>query len=120
MPTASLIGQKLISRQNGSRSHVRYITHELQRRLSRTRHRVGSAALADSAFADIWGRLAGHHASNSNVLFGLMNEPHDISPGQWTSSANAAVAAIRAYYQRHDKKAGRAERHRNDQRQAII
>jgi endoglucanase len=57
---------------------------------------VGSPALPSSAFADLWARLAGHFADQPNVLFGLMNEPHDISAAQWLASANAAIAAIRA------------------------
>src|SRR5580692_1956135 len=57
---------------------------------------IGSAAVPNSAFANFWGQLAGHFASSSNVLFGLMNEPHDISATQWLGSVNAAISAIRA------------------------
>ena len=57
---------------------------------------IGSAAVPNSAFANFWGQLAGHFASDSNVLFGLMNEPHDISATQWLGSVNAAISAIRA------------------------
>ena len=56
---------------------------------------IGSAAVPNSAFANFWGQLAGHFASSSNVLFGLMNEPHDISATQWLGSVNTAIAAIR-------------------------
>src|SRR5690242_17116855 len=37
---------------------------------------VGSDAAPNSAFADMWGQLAGHFAGNANVMFDLMNEPH--------------------------------------------
>jgi aryl-phospho-beta-D-glucosidase BglC (GH1 family) len=57
---------------------------------------IGSAALPNAAFANFWGQLAGHFSSNANVLFGLMNEPHDISATQWIGSVNAAIEAIRA------------------------
>jgi endoglucanase len=57
---------------------------------------TGSAALPNAAFANFWGQLAGHFSSNANVLFGLMNEPHDISATQWIGSVNAAIEAIRA------------------------
>ncbi|MCK1404924.1 cellulase family glycosylhydrolase, partial [Bradyrhizobium sp. 76] len=57
---------------------------------------IGSTALPNSAFANFWGQLAGHFASNSNVVFGLMNEPFDISATQWLGSVNAAISAIRA------------------------
>ena len=57
---------------------------------------IGSAQTPNSAFADLWGKLAGHFQSNSGVIFGLMNEPHDQSASAWLGSANAAIAAIRA------------------------
>lgn len=59
-------------------------------------HLVGSAATPDSAFADLWSRIAGHYAATPNVMFDLMNEPNAQAPGQWLTAANAAIAAIRA------------------------
>jgi len=56
---------------------------------------IGSAQTPNSAFADFWGKLAQHFESNPNVIFGLMNEPHDQSAATWLGSANAAIAAIR-------------------------
>jgi endoglucanase len=56
---------------------------------------IGSAQTPNTAFADLWGKLAVHFKSNSNVIFGLMNEPHDQSASAWLGSANAAIAAIR-------------------------
>jgi hypothetical protein len=50
---------------------------------------IGSNA-ANAAFADFWGKLAGHFSSTSNVLFGLMNEPNAVSATQWIVSVNAA------------------------------
>jgi endoglucanase len=47
-------------------------------------------------FAALWTRLAGIFGSNSKAIFGLMNEPHDISADRWLPIANAAIAAIRA------------------------
>ncbi len=57
---------------------------------------VGSAQVPTSAFADLWGKLAGTFATNSNVLFGLMNEPGQASASDWLPSVNAAIGAIRA------------------------
>jgi endoglucanase len=57
---------------------------------------VGSAAVSNAAFADFWSRLAAEFADDPAVIFGLMNEPHDIPTQQWLSAANAAIAAIRA------------------------
>jgi len=59
-------------------------------------HLIGSAQTPDTAFADLWGKLAFHYQSNPSVIFGLMNEPHDQSASVWLGSANAAIAAIRA------------------------
>jgi endoglucanase len=56
---------------------------------------IGSTQTPNTAFADLWGKLAAHFKSNSNVIFGLMNEPHDQSASVWLGSANAAIAAIR-------------------------
>jgi endoglucanase len=57
---------------------------------------VGSAALPNSAFADLWARLAQLHKGNTQVIFGLMNEPNAISTVQWFAAAQAAIDAIRA------------------------
>ena len=57
---------------------------------------IGSSAVPNSAFAAFWGQLAGHFATNSNVMFGLMNEPDQSSASGWLGSVNAAIAAIRA------------------------
>jgi endoglucanase len=56
---------------------------------------VGSTQVPNAVFADFWKRLGGRYASNANVLFNLVNEPHDINSEQWVGAANAAIAAIR-------------------------
>jgi len=57
---------------------------------------IGTAPVTSANLADLWGKLAAHYASNPLVVFGLMNEPHDISVTAWLDAANAAIAAIRA------------------------
>jgi endoglucanase len=57
---------------------------------------VGSAQVPSAVFADFWRRLALRYQSNPRVMFGLVNEPHDIPTEQWVGAANAAIAAIRA------------------------
>ena len=59
-------------------------------------HLIGSAQVPDAAFADFWSRMARLFKDNNKVVFGLMNEPHDMPTEQWLASANAALAAIRA------------------------
>ncbi len=53
------------------------------------------AGTPDTAFADLWRRIAAHYRGRRQVLFGLMNEPHDQAPGEWRHSAQAAIDAIR-------------------------
>eukprot|EP00833_Pecoramyces_ruminatium_P014586 jgi/Orpsp1_1/1188618/evm.model.d7180000066129.1 len=57
---------------------------------------IGSSQVPNSAFADLWKRLAQKYKSNENVWFGLVNEPHDLPTAQWFSAARDAVDAIRA------------------------
>jgi endoglucanase len=57
---------------------------------------IGSGAVPNSDFADFWQRLASLYKGNSKVVFGIMNEPHDMSTEQWVGAANAAIAAIRS------------------------
>ena len=57
---------------------------------------IGSSGTPDSAFDSLWSQLAGHYSGQSNVIFGLMNEPHVQTPAQWVNPVNDAIAAIRA------------------------
>jgi len=59
-------------------------------------YKIGSAEMPPRQFADFWMRLALEFANQDGVIFGLMNEPHDILPRDWLVSANAAIAGIRA------------------------
>ena len=58
-------------------------------------HLIGSQAVPTDAFADFWRRLAAMFKSNDLVVFGLMNEPFDISAEDWLAVANHTIAAIR-------------------------
>jgi endoglucanase len=58
--------------------------------------KLSEAPATDLAFADFWARLAGEFANNDGVMFGLMNEPHDIQATDWLKAANTAIRAIRA------------------------
>lgn len=54
--------------------------------------------LPNSMFADFWGRLASHYASNPKVIFGLMNEPvgSNMTATTWLATAQAAINSIRS------------------------
>jgi endoglucanase len=56
---------------------------------------VGSAKVPNAVFADLWARLSKAWASNPDVMFNLVNEPHDLPTEQWVNAANAAIVAIR-------------------------
>ena len=57
--------------------------------------RIGDGDVTIQKFAEAWRGLASEFGSHPKVLFGLMNEPHDISTLVWTSAAAAAIASIR-------------------------
>ena len=55
---------------------------------------VGSRSVSYASFADVWGRIAELFKDQERVLFGLMNEPHDVPTENWVSAANAAIVTI--------------------------
>lgn len=62
---------------------------------SSTQGLLGSAEVPDSAFANLWSRLAADYKDNPHVIFGLMTEPNTMPTEQWVTAANTALAAIR-------------------------
>jgi endoglucanase len=54
------------------------------------------AGVTNAQFADLWTKLANRYKANSKVIFGLMNEPNNISSIIWRDAAQVAVTAIRA------------------------
>ncbi|KAF8578407.1 glycoside hydrolase family 5 protein [Ramaria rubella] len=59
---------------------------------------IGQGGPTNAQFASIWSQLATKYASTSKIIFGVMNEPHDLPDGTalWAASVQAAVNAIRA------------------------
>ena len=57
---------------------------------------IGSAGTPASTLTNFNAKLAAHYASTPNVIFGLMNEPHNQSAAQWEPIAQDSVNAIRA------------------------
>jgi endoglucanase len=55
---------------------------------------IGEGPSVDD-FATFWSQLAALFSDNPRVLFGLMNEPHDVAAEAWLDAANLAIAAIR-------------------------
>uniref|UniRef100_A0A8H8CGC2 cellulase n=1 Tax=Psilocybe cubensis TaxID=181762 RepID=A0A8H8CGC2_PSICU len=57
---------------------------------------IGQGGPSNDVFAQLWTGLATKYASESKVIFGVMNEPHDVPDiNLWAQSVQAAVTAIR-------------------------
>jgi len=57
---------------------------------------VGQGGPANSDLTNLWTQLATKYASQSKIIFGVMNEPHDIpSITTWGATVQAVVTAIR-------------------------
>lgn len=57
---------------------------------------VGSAAVPAESFGDFWAKVATALSDCPTTVFGLSNEPNDMSTTQWFTAAAAAVNAIQA------------------------
>ncbi|MGO9004942.1 MAG: glycoside hydrolase family 5 protein [Beijerinckiaceae bacterium] len=66
--------------------------HNYARYFDRT---VGSPQVPIESFAQFWHGLAEIFRDDPHVVFGLMNEPHDMSTEAWAAAASAAILAIR-------------------------
>ena len=56
---------------------------------------VGSSGTPASSLDNLWSQVATHYAGNSNVIFGIMNEPYAQSAQNWATTEETAVMAIR-------------------------
>ncbi|TQV97079.1 glycoside hydrolase family GH5 [Cordyceps javanica] len=56
---------------------------------------IGQGGPSDATFAQLWANVAARYADNARVVFGLMNEPHDLDITKWAGTCQAAVTAIR-------------------------
>jgi len=59
---------------------------------------INQGGPTNAQYASLWSQIAAKYASNPKVIFGIMNEPHDLPQGValWAQSVQAAVNAIRA------------------------
>jgi hypothetical protein len=56
---------------------------------------IGSSNVPNSAFADVWQKIADHYKNESAIYgYGIMNEPHGTG-GLWPAAAQAATDSIR-------------------------
>jgi endoglucanase len=56
---------------------------------------IGSPQVPIASFAQFWHELAVTFRGDPHVIFGLMNEPHDMPTETWAAAAAAAIIAIR-------------------------
>ncbi|KDQ55158.1 glycoside hydrolase family 5 protein [Jaapia argillacea MUCL 33604] len=56
---------------------------------------IGQGGPSNEIFAQLWGNIAAYYASESKIIFGVMNEPHDLNVTLWAGTVQAAVTAIR-------------------------
>jgi endoglucanase len=57
---------------------------------------IGQGGPTNAQFARLWSQLAGRYAGEANVVFGIMNEPHQLpNLSAWAGTVQAAVTAIR-------------------------
>ncbi|EGO03450.1 carbohydrate-binding module family 1 protein/Glycoside hydrolase family 5 protein [Serpula lacrymans var. lacrymans S7.3] len=57
---------------------------------------IGQGGPSNEIFASLWSSLATYYATESKVVFGVMNEPHDLpNITLWAGTVQAAVTAIR-------------------------
>jgi endoglucanase len=75
-------------------AHVIIEIHNYARYNGQVVGQAGSSVTA-ADLADFWGKVAAHYQANPRVIFGLMNEPHDMDTTLWLNDANAAIQAIR-------------------------
>jgi len=56
---------------------------------------IGSAAVPNSAFTDVWQKIAARYNGNTAIYaYGIMNEPHSTG-GLWPAAAQAGVDGVR-------------------------
>ncbi|WP_267427685.1 cellulase family glycosylhydrolase [Methylobacterium sp. GC_Met_2] len=56
---------------------------------------IGSSPQSVADFASEWSQISSKFSGQSNVIFGLMNEPNVQTATEWLAGANAAIQAIR-------------------------
>ncbi|KAF2214109.1 glycoside hydrolase family 5 protein [Cercospora zeae-maydis SCOH1-5] len=56
---------------------------------------IGQGGPTNAQFSSLWSQLAAKYKNNGNVVFGIMNEPHDVNIQEWAETVQAAVTAIR-------------------------
>ncbi|KAH9810630.1 family 5 glycoside hydrolase [Melampsora americana] len=56
---------------------------------------IGESSLGADTLVDLWTKLAAHYKDQPKVIFGLINEPHDVTSKKWFGVVQQVVTAIR-------------------------
>ncbi|KAL1857704.1 hypothetical protein VTK73DRAFT_7979 [Phialemonium thermophilum] len=56
---------------------------------------IGQGGPTNDQFVSLWTQLATKYASQKNIIFGVMNEPHEVDINKWADTVQAVVTAIR-------------------------
>ncbi|KAL7944159.1 glycoside hydrolase family 5 protein [Trichoderma barbatum] len=56
---------------------------------------IGQGGVSDDIFVKLWVQIAKYYVDNEKMIFGLMNEPHDIDINLWAQTCQKVVTAIR-------------------------
>ncbi|KAK7431986.1 hypothetical protein QQZ08_001606 [Neonectria magnoliae] len=56
---------------------------------------IGQGDVSDDDFVRLWVQLAQKYGKNNKVIFGLMNEPHDLDIKLWGQTCQKVVTAVR-------------------------
>ncbi|EMD41942.1 glycoside hydrolase family 5 protein [Gelatoporia subvermispora B] len=58
---------------------------------------IGQGGPTNAQFASIWTQIAAEYGSNERIIFGIMNEPHDLpSVETWSDTLQYVVTQVRA------------------------
>ncbi|PPR05528.1 hypothetical protein CVT24_003271 [Panaeolus cyanescens] len=58
---------------------------------------IAQGGPSNDQYASIWSQIAAKYKNNPKIIFGIMNEPHDLqSVSTWVNSVQVAVNAIRS------------------------
>jgi endoglucanase len=72
-----------------------YVIIDIHNYARYARKPLTSQDVTPAALRDLWVRIASHYRNQPKVIFGLMNEPVNISAGDWAATAQATVSGIR-------------------------
>ncbi|KAF8161682.1 endoglucanase [Crassisporium funariophilum] len=58
---------------------------------------IAQGGPTNAQYANLWSQIATKYKGNAKIIFGIMNEPHDVpNISTWVTSVQAVVTAIRA------------------------